>query len=48
MRLGFRNGESCFVSVVGITEAMVPELLQLCHLNDVGSTKPISFCSAEG
>ena len=47
MSLGFGNGESCFVVVVGIAEAMVPVLLQLCHMNDVGSGETIPFGSVE-
>jgi hypothetical protein len=43
MSLGFGNGESCFVIVIGIAEAMVPVLLQLCHANNVGSSETISF-----
>ena len=47
MGLGFRNGEPCFVIVVGIAEAMVPVLLQLCHANDVGYGETIPFGSVK-
>ena len=47
MRLGFGNNESCFVIVVGIAEAVVPVLLQLCHTDDVGSGETISFGGVE-
>jgi hypothetical protein len=45
--LGFRNGESGFVIVVGIAEAVVPVLLQLCHTNDIGSGETVPFGGAE-
>lgn len=47
MSLGFGNGESGFVIVVGIAEAMVPVLLQLCHTNDTWSCETVPFGSAE-
>ena len=45
MSLRFGNGESCFVIVVGIAEAVVPVLLQLHHMDDVGSSEIIPFGS---
>lgn len=47
MSLGFGNGESCFVIVVGIAEAVVPVLLQLCHTNDVRSGETVPFGGVE-
>lgn len=47
MGLGFGNGKSCFVIVVGIAEAVVPVLLQLCHAYDVGSSETVPFGGVE-